>query len=224
MRTFLTASILTFVEYAKNGGEPQVSAVGYGPNKVTGINAQTDTFTLDEVDYGLNAELLKSKNVKRDVYYFDENGVVYGVNDGTDVLAGIPMACIYPTIVPHPTSSAKESLTVSFCHVDAEKSQQNYDFITTDFHLEDSLIGLVPVELVKDGDNKYHIVEKIGGYDRTAEFGPTVATKASSVIDGISAATYADGALTLTVTQDATPALKAPSALYANGIEGIVGV
>ena len=216
--------VITFVEYAKNGGEPQVSAVGYGPNKVTGINAQTDTFTLDEVDYGLNAELLKSKNVKRDVYYFDDNGVVYGVNDGTDVLAGIPMACIYPTIVPHPTSSAKESLTVSFCHVDAEKSQQNYDFITTDFHLEDSLIGLVPVELVKDGDNKYHIVEKIGGYDRTAEFGPTVATKASSVIDGISAATYEDGALTLTVTQDATPALKAPSALYANGIEGIVGV
>lgn len=216
--------VITFVEYAKNGGEPQVSAVGYGPNKVTGINAQTDTFTLDEVDYGLNAELLKSKNVKRDVYYFDENGVVYGVNDGTDVLAGIPMACIYPTIVPHPTSSAKESLTVSFCHVDAEKSQQNYDFITTDFHLEDSLIGLVPVELVKDGDNKYHIVEKIGGYDRTAEFGPTVATKASSVIDGISAATYEDGALTLTVTQDATPALKAPSALYDNGIEGIVGV
>lgn len=216
--------VITFVEYAKNGGEPQVSAIGYGPNKVTGINAQTDTFTLDEVDYGLNAELLKSKNMKRDVYYFDENGVVYGVNDGTDVLAGIPMACIYPTIVPHPTSSAKESLTVSFCHVDAEKSQQNYDFITTGIHLEDSLIGLVPVELVKDGDNKYHIVEKIGGYDRTAEFGATIASNASAVIDGISAATYADGALTLTVTQGATPSLKAPSALYAKGIEGIVGV
>lgn len=216
--------VVTFVEYAKNGGEPQVSAIGYGPNKVTGINAQTDTFTLDEVDYGLNAELLKSKNMKRDVYYFDENGVVYGVNDGTDVLAGIPMACIYPTIVPHPTSSAKESLTVSFCHVDAEKSQQNYDFITTGIHLEDSLIGLVPVELVKDGDNKYHIVEKIGGYDRTAEFGATIASNASAVIDGISAATYADGALTLTVTQGATPSLKAPSALYAKGIEGIVGV
>ena len=29
--------VLLFVEYAKNGGEPQVSAVGYGPNKVTGI-------------------------------------------------------------------------------------------------------------------------------------------------------------------------------------------
>lgn len=216
--------VITFVEYAKNGGEPQVSAIGYGPNKVTGINAQTDTFTLDEVDYGLNAELLKSKNMKRDVYYFDENGVVYGVNDGTDVLAGIPMACIYPTIVPHPTSSAKESLTVSFCHVDAEKSQQNYDYITTGIHLEDSLIGLVPVELVKDGDNKYHIVEKIGGYDRTAEFGATIAANASAVIDGISAATYADGVLTLTVTQGATPSLKAPSALYAKGIEGIVGV
>ena len=82
----------------------------------------------------------------------------------------------------------------------------------------------MPVELVKDGDNKYHIVEKIGGYDRTAEFGATIASNASAVIDGISAATYADGALTLTVTQGATPSLKAPSALYAKGIEGIVGV
>lgn len=216
--------VLLFVEYAKNGGEPQVSAVGYGPNKVTGISAQTDTFTLDGVDYGLHAELLKSKNVKRDVYYFDEDGVIYGVNDGTDVLAGIPMGCIYPTIIPHPTSSAEESLTVSFCHLDAEKSQQNYDFIDTDIRFEDVLIGLTPVELVKDGDNKYHIVEKVGGYDRTPEFGTIIAENAAATIDGISAATYADGALTLTVTQGATPALKAPSALYANGIEGIVGV
>ena len=216
--------VLLFVEYAKNGGEPQVSAVGYGPNKVTGISAQTDTFTLDGVDYGLHAELLKSKNVKRDVYYFDEDGVIYGVNDGTDVLAGIPMSCIYSTIIPHPTSGAKESLTVSFCHLDAEKSQQNYDFIDTDIRFEDVLIGLTPVELVKDGDNKYHIVEKVGGYDRTPEFGTIIADNAAATIDGISAATYADGALTLTVTQDATPALKAPSALYTNGIEGIVGV
>lgn len=216
--------VLLFVEYAKNGGEPQVSAVGYGPNKVTGISAQTDTFTLDGVDYGLHAELLKSKNVKRDVYYFDEDGVIYGVNDGTDVLAGIPMGCIYSTIIPHPTSSAEESLTVSFCHLDAEKSQQNYDFIDTDIRFEDVLIGLTPVELVKDGDNKYHIVEKVGGFDRTPEFGTIIAANAAATIDGISAATYADGALTLTVTQDATPALKAPSALYANGIEGIVGV
>ena len=216
--------VLLFVEYAKNGGEPQVSAVGYGPNKVTGISAQTDTFTLDGVDYGLHAELLKSKNVKRDVYYFDEDGVIYGVNDGTDVLAGIPMCCIYSTIIPHPTSSAEESLTVSFCRLDAEKSQQNYDFIDTDIRFEDVLIGLTPVELVKDGDNKYHIVEKVGGFDRTPEFGTIIAANAAATIDGISAATYADGALTLTVTQDATPALKAPSALYANGIEGIVGV
>ena len=86
------------------------------------------------------------------------------------------------------------------------------------------LIGLTPVELVKDGDNKYHIVEKVGGFDRTPEFGTIIAANAAATIDGISAATYADGALTLTVTQDATPALKAPSALYANGIEGIVGV
>ena len=176
------------------------------------------------MDYGLHAELLKNKNVKRDVYYFDEDGVVYGINDGTDTLAGIPMSCIYSTIIPHPTSSAEESLTVSFCHLDAEKSQRNYDFNDTDIRFEDVLIGLTPVELVKDGDNKYHIVEKIGGYDRTAEFGTLIAANAADTIDGISAATYANGALTLTVTQGQTPALKAPSALYAKGIEGIVAV
>ena len=218
--------VLTFVEYAKNGGEPQVSATGYGANKVTGISAQTDTFTLDVVDYGLHAELLKSKNVKRDVYYFDEDGVLYGINDGTDTLAGIPMSCIYSTIVPHPTSSAEESLTVSFCHLDAEKSQQNYDFIDTDIDFEGCLIGLVPVELVVDGNSKYHIVEKIGGFDRTPEFGPIIATSdnASATMNNVTAATYADGALTLTVAAQATPSLKSPKALYAKDIKGIVQV
>ena len=35
--------IFTFVEYAKNGGEPQVGATGYGPQGVTGVNARTDS-------------------------------------------------------------------------------------------------------------------------------------------------------------------------------------
>ena len=38
--------ISPFFEYAKNGGEAQISAVGYGPNQFNGLNAQTDTFTL----------------------------------------------------------------------------------------------------------------------------------------------------------------------------------
>ncbi len=49
--------ILTFVEYAKSGGEAQVSAVGYGSNQYNGLNAQTDTFTLPRFDEILNAEL-----------------------------------------------------------------------------------------------------------------------------------------------------------------------
>ena len=217
-------AVKTFVEYAKDGGEPQVSAVGYGSNKVTGVSQQTDTFTLDECDYGLHSELLKAKNVRKDVYFFDENGVIYGLNDGTDTLAGIPMACVYSTIVPYPTSSAKESLTISFCHEDAEKSQKSYDYIATGIDVLEAVIGLTPVEFVKDSDDGYHIVEKVGGYDRTAEFGPTIAAHAEDVLDGATAATYTNGKLTVTAATGATPALKAPSALFAQGIEGIIQV
>ena len=54
--------IKTIVEYAKNGGEPQVSAVGYGGNGVTGVNAQTDTFTIDKYSEHLAASITKNMN------------------------------------------------------------------------------------------------------------------------------------------------------------------
>jgi HSP20 family molecular chaperone IbpA len=214
--------VLTFVEYAKNGGEPQTSAVGYGPNQVTGLNAQTDTFTLDSVDYGLHAQILKSMNTPRDVYYFDENNTIYGINDGTDSLAGIPMGSVYSTITPHPTSGNKEQMTISFAHEDAEFSQSNYDYQTTDIDLRGCLVGLTSVDLVKDG-NSYHIVEHVGGFDRTEEFGATIAQNASSVLIGASSASYANGVLTITLASGTTTvALAKPSVLYDNGIEGIV--
>ena len=53
--------ISPFFEYAKNGGEAQISAVGYGPNQFNGLNAQTDTFTLAGFDEVLNAQLLKQQ-------------------------------------------------------------------------------------------------------------------------------------------------------------------
>lgn len=215
--------VLIFVEYAKNGGEPQTSAVGYGPNQVTGLNAQTDTFTLNEVDYGLHAQILKSMNTPRDVYYFDENNTIYGINDGTDLLAGIPMGSVYSTITAHPTSGNKEQMTISFAHEDAEFSQSNYDYQTTDIDLRGCLVGLTPVDIVKDDSNKYHIVEHIGGYDRTEEFGATIASKASAVLIGAASATYTDGELTITLASGKTTVeLAKPSVLYTNGIEGIV--
>ena len=75
--------IVTFVEYAKEGGEPQASAVGYGGIGVTGVNARTDTFTMDKFYEGLNASLLKGMNKPYDVYFFDAKNFIYGINDGT---------------------------------------------------------------------------------------------------------------------------------------------
>lgn len=70
--------ILTFVEYAKSGGEAQVSAVGYGSNQYNGLNAQTDTFTLPRFDEILNAELLRCANKEWDVYFWDSNRMLIG--------------------------------------------------------------------------------------------------------------------------------------------------
>ena len=82
--------ILTFVEYAKEGGEPNVSSVGYGGNHVANIGARTDTFTLDKCYPDLAAALSKCMNKKFEVFYFDENNVVYGLQNG-DNLRGFPI-------------------------------------------------------------------------------------------------------------------------------------
>lgn len=63
--------ILPFVEYAKNGGEPQVAANGYGPSQMTGISALTYTFTMDKFYPELNASLTKTANKAWDAYFYD---------------------------------------------------------------------------------------------------------------------------------------------------------
>jgi hypothetical protein len=213
--------IKTVVEYAKNGGEPQVSAVGYGGNSVNGLSAQTDTFTVDKFSEHLASSLTKCMNKRFDAYYVDENNLLIGINDGSDVLAGIPMSTVYPNVTPHPTSSAKATLTVSCCLEDARAAIENFDYVQLDFNPLDELEGLILVDLVETESGKYKIIETIGGYDRTAEFGQAVASGASSVLNNVTTATYADGLLTITASAGATPSLKAPSVLLANDIAGI---
>lgn len=217
--------IKTIVEYAKNGGEPQVSAVGYGGNGVNGFSARTDTFTLDKHSEHLAASLTKNMNRRFDVYYVDENNLLIGVNDGTDVLAGIPMSTVYPTVTPHPTSSAKATMTVSCCLEDARAAIENFDYVQLDFNPLDELNGLVPVDVIRTATHKYKIVETIGGYDRTAEFGTAIATAGASVCEGGTAVSYDSAAnvLTFTETENVNTGLvlKAPSVLYANNIVGI---
>lgn len=213
--------IKTIVEYAKNGGEPQTSAVGYGGNGVTGISAQTDTFTVDKFSEHLAASLTKCMNKRFDAYYVDENNLLIGINDGSDVLAGIPMSTVYPNVTPHPTSSAKATLTVSCCLEDARAAIENFDYVQLDFNPLDELEGLILVDLVETESGKYKIIETIGGYDRTAEFGQAVASDASSVLNNVTTATYDNGLITITSTAGNTPSMKAPSVLLANDIAGI---
>lgn len=215
--------VLLFVEYAKNGGEPQVSAVGYGGNQVSSVNARTDTFTLDKFYESLNASMLKTMNVPFDVYYFDDKNMLYGYNDGSDVLAGVPMSTIYPIVTPHPTSSAKSTMTVNFCLEDAQDAMENFDYVQLDFDLKRFAIGLVGVQIVQVEGSKYKIVEAIGGYDRTAEFGTLIADNAASTLTGVSSAQYDEETETLTLTVDgnATPKLKKPAELYKAGVKGI---
>lgn len=217
--------IMTFVEYAKNGGEPQVGNIGYGGSSVTGVSARTDTLTLDKCYDHLNARLLKVMNEPFDVYFWDHKFILYGFNDGTDILAGIPMSSIYPTIIPHPTSGAKASLTVSFCYDDPQEAMENFDYIPLDFNPKNSLVGLEDVvfEKLSPGDGKYKILEDIGGYDRTSEFGKLIAENAATVMNNVTSASYSDeaGGVITIVPKDGTPSLKPASVLFTNGIKGI---
>lgn len=213
--------IKTVVEYAKSGGEPQVSAVGYGGNGVTGFSPRTDTFTLDQYNDNLAASITENMNRKLDAYYLDENNILYGQYNGTDELGGIPMSTVYCTPTPHPTSSAKATLTVSCCLEDARAAIEKFDYVQLDFNPIDELDGLVDVDLVEVETGKFTVVEVHGGLERTAEVGPLVTTAATTVFDGVTAAAYADGLLTLTAANGATPSLKKSSVLLANHIAGI---
>ena len=214
--------ILPFLEYAKNGGEPQVSAVGYGSNQYNGLNAQTDTFTLGRFDEILNMQLLKCAGKEWDAYFWNSDNLLIGYNDGTGILAGIPMSTIYPTVTPFATSGAKSTMTVSFCHVDAEDSQKNFDFIQLDINPKNYLKGLVEVVFEKEKtETAYKVIEKVGGYDRTEEFGSLIAAGAAEIMNNVTSATYADGIITIVPKGGAAPSLKAPSALFEKGIKGI---
>lgn len=229
--------VKTFVEFAKDGGEMQVAAVGYGGNKASGMNALTETFTLDDFYEGLNAGVLKSSNYPFDVYFWDEKNVLYGMNDGTDVMAGIPMSTVYTTPTEHPTSSAAAGMTISFAFADAQGFYEHFDYVQLDFSLK-GLDGLVAVELaLVDDTGEYKVVEHYGGYDRTPLVGDALAKAAAQVFDPApQSATYADGVVKLVQAAPAkaksgdgaaaaaaikSVTLKAPSVLYANGVKGI---
>lgn len=215
-----------FCEYALEGGEAQTSAVGYGGLQVTGYSDRTDTFTLDKNYPELHSSLTRCSGMKWGAYFYDEKNYIYGLDDGTDVLAPFPMMTIHSNSTPYPTSSAKSTMTVKFCHENAREAIENADYAKLGFNPQRAILGLTAVKLVKVSDtgNEYKLLEKIGGYDLTPTFGPLIAESPSS-ITGATASTYnaEKKTLTLTISGSTTdaPKLKAPKTLLESGIEGI---
>ena len=213
------------VNWEPNGGEVQTSQVGYGPNVYNGVSARTDAFTVDKFRHYLRAEILKNVDEEFDMYLIDSKNTLYGLNDGTDELAGIPVT-IYPSGNDHPGASDKASLAVNVSYVDVEEYMMKLDVVPLDYAARSAVYGLMPVTLEKVGStgNNYKPVEYYGKGDATAKFGELISDNVASVLNGATAATYdaTNNYITVTLASDSTaPTLKAASVLEANGIYGI---
>lgn len=211
--------IKTIVEYAPSGGEAQTSATGYGPTKITGYSAKNDVWTLQDYDASLKANLMAAKNVAFDAYFVDENNIVYGMNDGTEYLAGIPLSGVYPGGQDWDSSGTEANLTVATMFKDYEKYIKSADVSAYKFDVVEALKGLVYVELKSLESGKYKLVEHFGKLDITEHYGELLAKNATTAL-GVSdspAASYADGVITVS----GNPKLAKPSVLQGLGITGI---
>lgn len=210
--------IKTVVEFEPSGGEAQTSATGYGPTKITGYSAKTDTYTLDNCDLNLKANLMAIKNTAMDAYLVDENNIIYGQNDGTDVLAGIPLSGVYPGGQDFDSSGTDANLTVTLMYQDYEKYVKNADLIQADFDVVNALKGLVYVEFVSEDATKYKLIEHYGGLNITEYYGQLLQTNAETAIPDATSVSYANGLITVA---SGTPSLASPSVLQGVGITGI---
>ena len=209
--------IKTIVEYAPSGGEAQTSATGYGPTKVTSYSAKNDVWTLQDYDASLKANLMAAKNVAFDAYFVDENNIVYGMNDGTDELAGIPLSGVYPGGQDWDSSGTEANLTVATMFKDYEKYIKNADVSAYDFDVVEALKGLVYVDLKSAESGKYKLVEHFGKLDITEYYGALLQTNAETALPNATGVSYADGVISAT----GTVKLAKPSVLQGVGITGI---
>mgnify|MGYP007045835150 FL=1 len=73
-----------------------------------------------------------------------------------------------------------------------------FDYVQLDFNPKNFVKGLVDVVFQKlEAENTYKIVEVVGGYDRTEEFGSLIADGAAEVMNNVTSATYSDGIITI---------------------------
>lgn len=221
-------ALMRFTNYAKEGGEVQTAANGYDGESPTGYSARKDTFTLDHYDAAIAASLSKGYSKNWDVYFFDEQNTIHGIEvDG--VLYGFPMNSIFPQETQFRTDAAKPEMTVTFLHSDAKSAVENYNYRELNFKIygnRNLTIGLTPVELVKVGKEgtDYKLLEKVGKFDVTPVYGELIADAGNTVLNGAtSAASYNSetGTLTIATSAGVVPTLKSPKVLFENDIKGI---
>lgn len=208
--------VLNVSEYAVSGGEANTSENGYAGAEITGYSSRTDTFTLSKFNLALQANMVANKSTLFDMYAFDEDNVIYGLDDGTDVLAGIPLSGIYPTGQMYTSSGQKAYLAFNAIYADTEDYLAHASVRGTDLNLTTVLTGLVYVEFVSVSDG-FKLIDHYDRTDMTSYYGPQLAANAEAVLNGVSSLTYEAGVLKGT----GTPTLKGPSVLQENGITGI---
>lgn len=206
------------MEYAPSGGEAQTSATGYGPTKITSYSAKNDVWTLQDYDASLKANIMVAKNVAFDAYFVDENNVIYGMNDGTKDLAGIPLSGVYPGGQDWDSSGTEANLTIATMFKDYEKYIKNADVRAYDFDVVDALKGLVYVDLVSTEDKKYKLIEHFGKLDITEYYGELLQKNATTALPNATDVSYANGIITI---NEGTAELASPSVLQEAGITGI---
>ena len=215
------------INWEPNGGEAQVSQIGYGPNSFNGMSPRTDALTLDAFRHYLRAQILNNANKVFDMYLFDDRNQLYGLTvSGSDTLAGIPVT-IYPSGNDHAGASDKASLVVNVAYQDVEYYMLHLEVEPLAYDALLGVYGLMPVTLEKIGStgSNYKVVEKYGFGDATSKYGALIATNATYVLDGASAATYdaVNNVIAITLAQGSdAPTLKAASVLETKGIYGIM--
>ena len=135
-------------------------------------------------------------------------------------MSGIPLSGVYPSGQDWDSSGQEANLIVNLMFKDYEKYIKTADIMALKFDVVEALKGLVFVDLVKVGENKYKLIEHFGGLNVTGYYADALSKSAEKSFDGgVSAVSYADGELTVTAT--GTPSLKKPSELQKGGIIGI---
>ena len=209
--------ILNISEYATSGGEANTSENGYAGSSITGYSSRTDTFTLSKFNLALQANLVSNKATTFDMYVVDENDVIYGIDDASDALAGIPLTGVYPTGQPFSSSGQVAYLAFNALYADIEAYMKNASAKGATFNVPGALTGLVFAEFIEIESGKYKLVDHYDRTDLTAYYGAQIAAKAATVLVSGSTASYSDGVLTIS----GEPKLAAPSVLQENGIIGI---